>query len=90
MANNETPYKERLREKIRTAMVLDRLIKGYMGEVELSATQARIGLQLLNKMLPDLKAVEHSGETNQTHSLDPQSSEQVARNVLEILNAARS
>ena len=89
MADNRLPHKERLRKKIQTAMVADRLIKAFNGEIELTQTQANIGLRLLNKMLPDLKAVELDGEVGVEHSVDVQSVEQAAKNVLEILNATR-
>lgn len=81
---------QKMRERISAGKVLDRLLLAFNGEIELTQTQATIGLRLVNKIVPDLKAIEHSGETTQTHSIDPQSSEQVARNVLQLLNAARS
>ena len=47
--------------KIRRAKMLDRLIKCYNGEVEMTPQQVQIGLKLIGKVLPDLKATEHSG-----------------------------
>lgn len=89
MDKTRKPYPLKARERIQAGMILDRLEKHILGEVEMSATQVNAARVLLNKALPDLKAIEHSGETTQTHSIDPQSSEQVARNVLNLLNAAR-
>ena len=61
MANNRLPHKQRSIEKIRNAKVLERLIKHFNGEIELSTTQTNVGLSLIKKYLPDQKAVEHSG-----------------------------
>ena len=47
----------RSRERIRAANMLDRLIKFVDGEIELTRLQAYVGLRLLNKVLPDLRAV---------------------------------
>ena len=60
--------KERMREKIRTSMMLDRLIKCFNGTIELSSVQANIGLRLVGKVLPDLKATEHSGSVDHRHT----------------------
>jgi hypothetical protein len=79
------PYNERIREKIQTAMVADRLIKAFNGEVDLTPSQVSIGLALIKKVVPDQKAVEQNvtGEVNQKHSLDEQSVEQAAKAVYE-------
>jgi len=51
-------FTRRTRERIQAAKVTDRLIQGFNGEVELSRDQIRIGLKLMDKVLPSLKAVE--------------------------------
>lgn len=43
-----------VRERIQTSNVLARLLKGFEGEVDLNPNQVKIGLGLLNKVLPDL------------------------------------
>lgn len=50
------------REKIRTTQLVKRLQDHVDGEVELSATQIKAAEILIKKTLPDLKAVEHTGE----------------------------
>jgi hypothetical protein len=52
---------ENWREKIQTSMLLIRLEKHALGEVELSATQIKAIEILLRKALPDLQSIEHSG-----------------------------
>lgn len=53
---------EQWREKIRASMLLNRLRDHVLGKCELSATQVRAAEVLLRKVLPDLAAVEHTGE----------------------------
>jgi hypothetical protein len=50
------------RERIQTSQIVNRLTDHLDGKVELSATQIRAAEILLRKSLPDLSAVEHSGE----------------------------
>lgn len=52
----------RTREKIRTSQLINRLENHVLGKIELSATQVTAALGLMKKTLPDLTAVEHSGE----------------------------
>lgn len=53
------------RNKIQAAQLINRLTKGFNGEVELSATQVSIGLGLLRKVLPDLSQAELDVETTE-------------------------
>jgi hypothetical protein len=57
-----TTVNEKWREKIQSSMLVDRLVKHAVGEIEMSATQIKAADILLKKVAPDLKAVEHSGE----------------------------
>ncbi len=57
---NWTP--EKVRERMRTTMLVRRLTKHVLGKVEMSATQVTAALGLLKKTLPDLSAMEFSGE----------------------------
>jgi len=52
---------QKTRDKIKASQLINRLVKHVDGEVELSATQVNAARILLNKVIPDLKAVEHSG-----------------------------
>jgi len=71
---NHKSAKERIAERIKTGQIMGRLQDFFMGlsekmdcphckeeivpKVKLSAVQARVGIALLGKTLPDLKAVE--------------------------------
>lgn len=61
-ARKRTWTPEIVRERIRTSMLVRRLTKHVLGQVEMSPTQVRAAEVLLKKRLPDLSAVEHSGE----------------------------
>ena len=50
------------RERISASMLANRLSQHVKGEVEMSATQIQAAKILLAKVIPDLKAVEHTGE----------------------------
>lgn len=51
------------RESIKSKMLLNRLTQHAEGEIELSNSQIKAIEILLKKTMPDLKAIEHSGET---------------------------
>ena len=53
---------EAARARIQTTQILKRLISHAMGEIELSSTQVRAAEILLRKTIPDLSAVEYTGE----------------------------
>jgi hypothetical protein len=55
-------HDEETRAKIQSSQIVNRLMDHINGNVELSATQVSSALGLLRKTLPDLAAVEHSGE----------------------------
>jgi len=55
------PYPVRARERIKAGMIITRLQKHLNGELEMSGTQIQAARILLGKALPDLQAVEHSG-----------------------------
>lgn len=50
------------REKIRISMLLNRLEKHALGQLEMSATQIKATEVLLRKSLPDLTAIELTGK----------------------------
>ena len=53
---------ERTREKLREAGLIDRLIRCSKGDVQMTPEQIRATTFLINKFMPDLKAIEHSGD----------------------------
>jgi hypothetical protein len=55
------------RERIRSGVILDRLQQHAIGQLEMTPTQIRAAEILLRKVIPDLQAVQHSGEV--THSV---------------------
>ena len=54
-------YPQKGRDRIKASLIIDKLNQHIKGKIELSATQVQSARILLNKALPDLKAVEHSG-----------------------------
>lgn len=60
-------HDERTRAKIQTSQIINRLHEFVFGNVEMSSEQVQAAKILLGKTLPDLKQIEHSGET--THNV---------------------
>jgi hypothetical protein len=50
------------RSKIANSSILNHLIDHVEGRREMSQTQVHAGIALLKKVMPDLAAIEHSGE----------------------------
>jgi hypothetical protein len=50
------------RKKIQVSQLVNRLRDHATGKVEMSATQVQAARILLAKTIPDMKAIEHSGE----------------------------
>lgn len=57
-----TRQKENSKAAVSATKLMKRLNRHVMGEIELSASQVRATEILLRKLIPDLKAVEVSGE----------------------------
>lgn len=55
-------HQEEVRAKIKTSQLINRLTDHALGKVEMSATQVTAAATLIRKTLPDLSAVELSGE----------------------------
>lgn len=54
---------QKTRDKIRASQLINRLTKHALGDDEIMSTsQVNAAKALLNKVLPDLKAMEHTGE----------------------------
>lgn len=58
-------HPEKVRQRIRTSQLVNRLTKHVLGEVDMAPTQVTAALGLLRKALPDLTATEISGELRQ-------------------------
>jgi hypothetical protein len=58
-------HSELVRERIRTKAIVNRLTNHVLGRIEMSATQVTAALGLIRKTVPDLQAIEHSGEVAQ-------------------------
>ena len=57
-------HQEDVRRKIQASQLVNRLSDHALGKLELSATQIKAIEILLRKSIPDLTAIEHSGEVN--------------------------
>jgi hypothetical protein len=57
-------HQDDVRTKIQASAIITRLTSAFHGEIELTQVQVNIGKTLLDKALPDLKAMELSGEVN--------------------------
>lgn len=64
MAGRRPGYRhtQKTREKIQASQLINRLYSGAMGEVDLTPAQVNAAKALLNKVLPDLSAVEIDGD----------------------------
>ena len=60
--NRRTTLNEKWKENIRTGMLIKRLHDCAEGSVELTPNQIKAAEILLRKSVPDLKAVEFSGD----------------------------
>lgn len=63
---NKIRHDENTRAKIKVAELINRFQAHFRGEVELSQTQIAAGKILLDRALPVLQSVEHSGEITTT------------------------
>lgn len=62
---SDRKWAQHVRERIQASNVLYRLLAGFEGKVELTQGQIKVGLGLLNKVLPDLNhnTIEDTTET---------------------------
>ena len=61
-------HDDETRAKIKAGVIIQRFQKCVEGDIELNAQQVSCGKALLDKVLPDLKAMEFEGDMN--HSAD--------------------
>lgn len=55
-------HQDDVRKKIQASLIINRLYEAFEGKLELTSIQVNIGKTLLDKVLPDLKAIELSGD----------------------------
>ena len=55
------PLHERWRDRISKAKILERVIKYIDGELDMTNGQLTASLKIIDKMMPNLKHIEHSG-----------------------------
>lgn len=69
-ARKRTWTPEIVRSRIRASMLVNRLTKYVRGEIEMQPAQVTAALGLLKKTVPDLSAIEHSGEMSYRTAAD--------------------
>lgn len=85
-ARNRKGLSENTRLRIKTTMIVKRLEEHILGEAEMTSTQVTAAMGLLRKTLPDLSAVEHSGEI--THSKPSEmTDDEILNRIAELRNA---
>jgi hypothetical protein len=55
-------HTDEIRNKIRASQLVNRLENHVFGEVEMNSTQVTAALGLLKKCVPDIQAIQHSGD----------------------------
>ena len=57
-------HQDDVRKKIQASAIINRFMEVFDGNLELTSIQVNIGKTLLDKVLPDLKAIELSGDAD--------------------------
>jgi len=57
-------HQDDVRKKIQASLIINRFMEVFDGNLELTNQQVNIGKVLLDKVLPDLKAIELSGDAD--------------------------
>ena len=84
MPARKTPFlDQRVREKIRASMLIRALTDCVEGRNKMTSVQVRAAEVLLKKVVPDLAAVEYSGETTMKYQIssEPMTVEEWKREV---------
>lgn len=55
-------HSDMVRQKIQASVLIDRLTKHANGEIEMSSTQVRAAEVLLDRSVPKLSQIQHSGD----------------------------
>jgi hypothetical protein len=72
---NKIKHDEGTRAKIQAAQIINRLQDHVMGKIDLKAEQVSSAKVLLGKVLPDLKAIDLSGEMGIAISINGRSAD---------------
>lgn len=75
-ARKNLSHPDRVRRRIQTSQLVNRLTAHVLGEVEMKPSQVAAALGLLKKTVPDLSAVEHSGRIERKDVTDQPLTEQ--------------
>jgi hypothetical protein len=63
-ARHDRIHSERVRERIKTTMLLDRVQGHALGEVEMTPSQLQAAFGLLDRTVPKLSQVQHVGDAD--------------------------
>ena len=88
MDKRRQPYPQKARDRMCATKIIDKLMACVEGKIAMDAQQIAAARILLNKVLPDLKAIEFTGEIAAEREVDPQTLEEVVASVTERLAAA--
>ena len=58
-------HSEMVRAKIQASVLIDRLQKHVKGEIDMSATQVQAAMGLLDRSVPKLSQIQHTGDKDQ-------------------------
>ena len=61
-------YTDKFRNRIKASLLRKKLQDHALGNCDMSATQVQAARILLNKCMPDLSAVEHTGDVHHRHT----------------------
>jgi len=61
-ARKDRTVKPITRERIRTSLLIDRLQDHAEGKIEMTATQVRAAETLIDRTVPKLQSIQHSGD----------------------------
>lgn len=63
----DRPWDEKTRERIKTSMIINRLVDHILGKVDMVPSQVTAALGLLKKTMPDLQSTEIKGDITNNH-----------------------
>lgn len=66
---NKPNHEEKTKALIRASQLLNRLTEHANGNIEMTQSQVNAARIVIGKAIPDLKAIEHSGDLNITTTL---------------------
>jgi hypothetical protein len=60
-ARLNTRHSDEVRAKIQASVIIDRMTQHFTGKIEMTATQLRAGEILLDRSVPKLAQIQHTG-----------------------------